>query len=499
MSNPLDIPEVWDFVTDVVVIGFGGAGFAVSVTAHDLGSDVILLEKAPEGAAGGNTRVAAQGYLSLEGEEDAIDYLTALCGHYKVPNEMIRVWAQEMCKNKEWLTSLGGNPQEHQHPPAGIEFPHLRGSRCVHKFHEGDTYGYGKTWELFERLTKDRARKGERPLRIFYETPGRGLVQSKETGEIIGVRAEQNGLPITIKARKGVVLTCGGFENNQEMIRDYLPGMPYCYTTGSPYNEGDGITMGLEVGADLWHMNNFAGPALQLKAEGHPTTFSMRALHFSKEMQGGMIVVGADGKRFIDEKYKTCHGKIPRNGTYQPLPTPCPVHMIFDHELFCAGPLYDMHPRSGWTTVMGRYDWSDDNEKELKNGWIKRADCFEDLAHDISLKPQVLKSTVQHWNAMMRDGCDRDFGRKLMLKPFGAAPFYSVELSPTMLNTQGGPRRNENAEIVRPDGSPIGRLYSSGELGSIYSNLYQGAGNIGECLAFGRIAGRNVAILTPWE
>lgn len=86
-----------------------------------------------------------------------------------------------------------------------------------------------------------------------------------------------------------------------------------------------------------------------------------------------------------------------------------------------------------------------------------------------------------------------------MLKPFGAAPFYSVELSPTMLNTQGGPRRNENAEIVRPDGSPIGRLYSSGELGSIYSNLYQGAGNIGECLAFGRIAGRNVAILTPWE
>ena len=59
--------------------------------------------------------------------------------------------------------------------------------------------------------------------------------------------------------------------------------------------------------------------------------------------------------------------------------------------------------------------------------------------------------------------------------------------------------RNENAEIVRPDGSPIKRLYSSGELGSIYSNLYQGAGNIGECLAFGRIAGRNVAGLSPWD
>ena len=80
-----------------------------------------------------------------------------------------------------------------------------------------------------------------------------------------------------------------------------------------------------------------------------------------------------------------------------------------------------------------------------------------------------------------------------MLSPIESAPYYAVELSPSMLNTQGGPRRNERAQIVRPDGSPIPRLYSSGELGSIYSYLYQGTGNIGECLAFGRIAGRNVA------
>ena len=66
------------------------------------------------------------------------------------------------------------------------------------------------------------------------------------------------------------------------------------------------------------------------------------------------------------------------------------------------------------------------------------------------------------------------------------------------LNTQGGPRRNARAQIVRPDGSPIPRLYSAGELGSIYSYLYQGTGNIGECLAFGRIAGRNAAAAQPW-
>ena len=68
-----------------------------------------------------------------------------------------------------------------------------------------------------------------------------------------------------------------------------------------------------------------------------------------------------------------------------------------------------------------------------------------------------------------------------------------------MLNTQGGPRRNEKGQIVRPNGTPIPRLYSAGELGSIYSYLYQGTGNIGECLAFGRISGRNAATETPWD
>ena len=190
MTRPTEIPKNWDMETDVVVIGFGAAGFAASVTAHDLGADVILLEKAPDGAQGGNTRVAGQGYLNLKGADDAHAYLTALCGHFEVPDKMIRVWANEMCKNNDWLLSLGGDPQEHQHQPEGIEFPHLPGAKCVHKFHDGDTYGYSNTWKLFERLTKDRETE-IRPLRILYKTPGKGLIQNGVTGEILGVRAEQ--------------------------------------------------------------------------------------------------------------------------------------------------------------------------------------------------------------------------------------------------------------------------------------------------------------------
>jgi succinate dehydrogenase/fumarate reductase flavoprotein subunit len=178
------------------------------------------------------------------------------------------------------------------------------GSGCVHKFHDGPTYGYSYTWKRFESLVR------QRPISIFYETPGRELIQSDIIKEILGVRAQQANKSIYVKARKAVVLTCGSFENNQKMIRNYLPGIPYCYTPGSPYNEGDSITMAMSVGADLWHMNNYAGPSIALKVQEIRTTFSMQALHFSKKMPGGMIVVGPDGKRLADEKYKTRHGRF---------------------------------------------------------------------------------------------------------------------------------------------------------------------------------------------
>jgi succinate dehydrogenase/fumarate reductase flavoprotein subunit len=492
VPHPSQPPKSWDLEADVVVVGFGAAGFAAAVTASELGADVLLLEKAPEGAEGGNTRVAGQGYLNTSDADKAVAYLTALCGPYTVPETMIRTWAEEMGKNNDWLASLGGDPQEHQHPPVGVEFPDLPGSDCVHKFHDGPTYGYSFTWKLFERLTK------ERPIRIRYETPGRSLVQDGATGAILGVRAEAGGKTVAVKARKGVVLTCGGFENNQEMIRNYLPGLPYCYTSGSPYNEGDGITMAMAAGADLWHMNNFAGPSMALKAPEYTTTFSMQALHFSKQVPGGMIVVGPDGTRFTDEKFKTRHGKIPQNGSWRPLVTPCPMFMVFDQKMMEAGPIYDAHPSHGWTQIMVRYDWSKDNGSELEKGWIKSGDSIADLARKIGLDPAALTATVERWNGFCASGKDAEFGRKLMLEPIAQGPFYAVELSPSMLNTQGGPRRNEKAQIVRPDGTPIPRLYSAGELGSIYSYLYQGTGNIGECLAFGRIAARNAVAETPW-
>src|ERR1700712_3905514 len=148
-----------------------------------------------------------------------------------------------------------------------------------------------------------------------------------------------------------------------------------------------------------------------------------------------MIVVGPDARRFTDEKYKTLHGKIPVNGRWLPLSTPCPMFLILDHTLFSAGPLYDGHPSHGWTQIIERYGWSADNRVELAKGWIKTGDTLSALAAAVGLDPGALEGTVGRWNRICETGRDLDFGRTLMLAPIAEGPFYAVELSPSMLNT----------------------------------------------------------------
>ena len=121
-SDIVEFPEhqkmniEWDKEADVVVVGFGGAGAAAAVTAHDLGAKVLMLEKAPEGEEGGNTRVAGQGYLQIYDVDKAITYLNALCGPLRRPaNDGARVG-----RGSEPEQRLG---REHRRRSAGAPAP----------------------------------------------------------------------------------------------------------------------------------------------------------------------------------------------------------------------------------------------------------------------------------------------------------------------------------------------------------------------------------------
>ena len=354
-------------------------------------------------------------------------------------------------------------------------------------------------------------------IQVLYQTPATGLVQNPQTSEILGVIATtatggtatnpgtNSGTPIYVKASKAVILTLGGYENNPQMLRDFCQlanGGPH----GTPYNTGDGIPMVQQVGAALWHMDNISGSGL-----GFQPTPTSPFFGLSMPAAGGFIYIGADGARFVNESVSSHHGKIPfnyvanptitANTTWIPFPTPFPIHVIFDDTTRKAGPITPLPNASslGWNVVRGIYTWSSDNSVEISNGWIKTADTLQDLAPLINRDPTQLSSVVAQYNSYCAAGVDSQFGRpKTALIAIQTPPYYAVSLQYHMFNTQGGAKRNTKAQVVDANNSPIPRLYSAGEFGSIYSWEYNGGGNLGETVAFGTIAGKAAAQETSW-
>jgi len=492
----IEVPKQWNEEADVVVIGFGFAGAATAIAATEAGSSVLLLEKAPEEHKGGNSRVSANIVFWPDDVDKAEVYLKALAGPYldNISDEMVHVWAEQMHANRAWLEKLGMKPADLPRSFKGVvEFPELAGSECVHMLvHREDAdvapvkIGGERLWRVIEKAVAARR------IRTLFDTPVRHLVRDK--GEIVGVVAERRGERIAIKANRAVVLTCGGFEANPEMIRNYIQGLPVSYPVGTPYNTGDGVRMGLEIGVDLWHMNNIAGPLVAFKAADIPV-----AQWLNLPRGGNYLFIAGDGKRFTMEG-EPCsvgdrHGKVKRHGVWMQQTLPLPIHMIFDETYRKAGHIGKA--AADWdVSNENHYDWSDDNLREVEKGWIKKANSLRELAASIDIEPEALEATAALFNAFALDGSDSDWGRSAgTLAALETPPYYAMPLTPAFVNTQGGPRRDKDAQVIGADGAAIPRLYSAGELGSIYSYLYQGGGNIGECFAFGRIAGTNAAKL----
>jgi succinate dehydrogenase/fumarate reductase flavoprotein subunit len=237
-------PARWDKEVDVVIVGTGHAGLAAAIAATDAGAKVVILEKMKKEFEGGNSKVSGNMWWTPTDLPQAIQYIQAL-SYGLTGKECVQALAEEMLKLNDWLEKLGIG-----HSPLGIfqpEHPELPGAACVRTWSNGGSSN-GRLWIPL------REQVANRNVEVLYEAPAKELIQlpSREIG---GVRAELAGKPYRIKARKGVILCCGGFEFDFEMQKQFLPGWPI-YGQGSPGNTGDGIRMAQQVGADLWHMNN---------------------------------------------------------------------------------------------------------------------------------------------------------------------------------------------------------------------------------------------------
>ena len=472
--------------TDVAVVGYGGAGATAAITAADLGAKVLIVEKAAAG--GGNTRLSAGSVRTFGALDRAVEHITFLCGGATDP-EVIETLVRESHDNEAWLRSLGGEvavdplqavPASYPVYPTGAASPEQPGAEGVgpRLRVKGETTANGRDlWDLLDRNVDERC------IPVLFECPAVRLLRDGD-GAVTGLTARRGGEEIAIQVRKAVILACGGYEWDPDTQLQFL-GQRY-WSLGASAHTGDGIRMAADAGAAMWHMNAVAA-GFGYRVDG----FDGAVIH---AMPGpGFIYVDRHARRFVDETAMDAHavGSLVTELDLETMERPrVPSFVVFDEATRTAGPVAN----TGRGAAAEHCRWSDDNAVEVEKGWIETGDTVATLAAALGLDPAALERTVAGYNRACAGGRDETLGRSAeTLQPLERPPFYGAALWPSLFNTQGGPRRNARSQVLNAWGRPIKGLYGAGELGSMWSQNYPGAGNLTEVLAFGRIAGRNAA------
>lgn len=318
-----------------------------------------------------------------------------------------------------------------------------------------------------------------------------------ENNRVIGVKAIINSEKKIINAKKGVIIASGGFENNDELRKKYLPSPTSAlWSAGVKTNTGDLLKMGQKIGAatDLLHE---AWWAPIVKTPNGPTVL------FSEKSKPGLIIVDKNGRRFMNESitynsYGDCFYNAVENGH------DCfPAFVIFDKNyrknyVFAGMPQSSLSP-----------DWLNISFFK-KGGTLKKDKSLEKLANRLGIDYEGLSQTIDKMNLFAENGKDSDFDRggdehdkmygDIRVQPnpclgkFGKSPFYGTEIYPGDIGTKGGFRINNYGQVLNESGSSISGLYATGNCtASIMGDKYPGAGcTLGPALVIGYIAGQHI-------
>ncbi|AXT84303.1 3-oxosteroid 1-dehydrogenase [Aeromicrobium sp. A1-2] len=326
---------------------------------------------------------------------------------------------------------------------------------------------------------------------VHYETALTELIV--EDGRVVGVRASHEGTDMVFRARCGVILGSGGFEQNDALREKHLPSPTQAaWSTGAASNTGAGIEAGAAIGASTDLMDDaWWGPTIPLPS-GPWFCLAERNLP-------GSIIVNSAGQRFMNEALpyvEATHEIYKGEATGV---SHVPAWLVMDQRYRNRYLFAGLSPRQPFP---GRW---------YKMGTIKKATSLADLAEEIEVPADDLVETVRRFNGFAESGNDEDFHRgdsaydryyadpKVTPNPslhrIDQGPFYAVKIVPGDLGTKGGIVTDERARALRPDGSVIDGLYAAGNCSSaVMGYTYAGPGaTIGPAMTFGYLAAQDIA------
>lgn len=453
---------------DVIVIGCGVAGLSVAASALEHNASVIILEKAPKEEAGGNNLYNDRGAFRHAHDEPDEPYIYGSYSEKEYFEDIMKVTNGKADRELAWLIVKGSREVVPWLNAMGIKWtrvPHLHSER-THRFVEGAGPG------LLNTLLKYVEQKGGH---IYYEMKAESLLRNIY-GRVVGVKAlGKEGFVVFLG--KAIVLACGGFQANDEMLARYVKLINKPLLRGTKYDTGDGLIMASKVGASMTGaFQDFHCASMDARAPsiGCGTSYRIDCIPYG-------ILVNKYGKRFLDEGedlYTLTYAKFGRLILEQP-----------------DGIAYAIHDAK----VANLYP------KPPTNPFI--AETIRELALKINIPPEALEDTINEFNNHVIQGIF-DPNKKDGLHTEGIIPpksnwalkidkppFYAYPARGGITFTFGGLKIDLNGRVLNTEDKPIPGLYATGDLiGGLFYNNYPGGTGIARNLVLGKIIGRNAAM-----
>lgn len=467
----------WDHESDILIVGAGGAGLTAAVVAAKGGAQVTVLEAAA--MAGGNT-ANSSGVIQAAGTEEQKQFAGVSddtpekhaeyylqCGEGQLDEDLVRFACQQAPSCIEFMKDLGikyevvyGNGAVPNVDPNVIKPRiHLAGTD------ENDLM-YGQAHVA--ALLKAAESAG---VEFIYKTAGKELVRNAD-GIVSGVVADDGK---RYRGKKAVILATCSYDRSEEFAKAFNRHMVGSLKDGRALtvatNTGDGLRMGMSVGAALDGMGGFIG--LPGNIGGTPT------LPGVPEVPG--ILVNKYGRRFVSESDH--YAWVLRS--------------VFAQEDRIAWGIFDSKAAALTGAVVGGVSpMSDDFSKEIADGSVLVANTVEELASQIDVPAANLRSALDTWNADMATAEKRDSQfptRACGLETIDTPPYYATRTYDYNLGALGGLKINTNAQVLDTNGEAIPHLYAAGQVaGGFMGSYYPGTGTgILSTLAFGRAAGEH--------
>lgn len=462
----------WDETWPVVVIGGGNAALVAAISARAHADRVLVVERAPRWLRGGNTR-HTRNVRAVHGGPDAFiqgSYLydellddLAHVGSGPTDEKLAAITVRESETVPAWMSEHGirwqGKLTGTLHLERTNRFFLGGGKALVNTYHQA-----------LERLGG---------VQVVYEATAEAIETAGDLAAAVIVATADGRRRVQASA---VVCASGGFEANLDWLRRYWGDAVDNYVIrGTPYNDGLVLAALYELGAaPAGEEKGFHAVAVDARAPRFDGGIATRldTIPFS-------IVVNRDARRFYDEGQEIWPKRYAiwgRNIAEQPDQL---CWSIWDAKVDAAflPPMYGS----------------------------AAAGSLEDLAAGLGLDPRSLCATVDAYNAAVvpggsfdptrLDGCRTaglDPPKSHWAQRIDTPPYHGIAMRPGITFTYRGVRVDEDARVLRSDGTPFPNLFAAGEImsGNILSTGYLGGFGMTIGTVWGRIAGGNAARAT---